>query len=286
MLSGPTSSYTGLSVKRDRAELENHTIRDRIIEEVIGIPDGEKLLEDALQRGAIIIQIVQNPTDWDRKQNWISAGAAWDPSTRTILVLFRDLDRIILAKDIKAGTREAQKLFDFFDGVVFELCNAANPEFQSSSNPLLYSDRDIFARAVELKEFKTYQRLSKLRNFLNSKYQTFQAKEEKYTDDQFEDYMKLAEREDPTYGEVKSHAGTYRKIWDDTYIKFKKNVIETVLTELKDFHQNSLSDERIDELQKLREWFETNICPGLRDKIGIRQIFECLDQIFLEIDKH
>ena len=105
----------------------------------------------------------------------------------------------------------------------------------------------LYTNDIEFKEFKTYQRLANFRNYLSYKYLGFLGTEEQYNDDQFENYMKLADSENG-YGEAKSHAGSYRKMWDDDLIKCQK-LIEMAkqsqinMIQLKTFMDNNVCRE-------------------------------------------
>ena len=251
----------GLFVEGCQSELQNQAVCQKILEVIKDLPEGDKLLVDALKNGRIGIRIVQNPTAKDNI--WTSAGAAWDSSNRMILILFRDdINEIIQPGEVDSSPLvsffsqklfnffplglKKKKLFDFFSDIVFELCNAANPLLQSTSSPLLFSDRDLFARDIEFKEFKTYQRLANLRNYLSYKYLGTVGIEEQYTDDQFEKYMILADQEGG-YGEGKSHAGLYRQMWDDAYIECQKMILANI------------------NLIRLKTFLDTNVCQQVQD---------------------
>jgi len=235
-----------LFVEGCQSEFLNQAVCQKIIEVIEDMPEGDRLLKDALLNGPITIKVVKNPTDED--DVWIHAGAAWDSSNRIILILFRDdPNELIKPTQFKWFSLDCHRLFDFFSNVVFELCNAANPLLQETKSPLLFPNRDLFARDIEFKEFKTYQRLANFRNYLSYKYLGFLGTEEQYNDDQFENYMKLADSENG-YGEAKSHAGSYRKMWDDDLIKCQK-LIEMAkqsqinMIQLKTFMDNNVCRE-------------------------------------------
>ena len=258
----------GLFVEGCQSELQNQAVCQKILEVIKDLPEGDKLLVDALKNGRIGIRIVQNPTAKD--DIWISAGAAWDSLNRVILILFRDdLNEIIQSDEVDSSPlvsllsqklfsffsfAQKKKRFDFFSDIVFELCNAANPLLQSTSSPLLFSDRDLFARDIEFKEFKTYQRLANLRNYLSYKYLGILGIEEQYTDDQFEKYMELANQEGG-YGEGKSHAGLYRQMWDDAYIECQKMILAS--------QQDDIN------LIRLKTFLDTYVCQQVQDSFTV-----------------
>lgn len=228
-------------------------IANNIINMLNKFPQGRRILADALNAGDIII----NFTNTYIKKPEDGFIANWDLSTRTINIWF-DAELALLTKAL--GTSDSFP-YEVFCIILFELCNAANAEFSFVSQAKDYANADLYAYAVELKEFKTYQRCIAASNeaiiLFNLPYPT----SKNYQSHEFEKYWEDVNQEKPIYRSQKTHANGYRNEWHLSYMgldQYLKHVIEWLSKESDYVERNR--DATIDMMEK-------NVCAHLYSPI-------------------
>lgn len=187
------------------ASFANMAIRDRLVKELVKLPKGNELLQDALEKGDITLNLTREA---------VAGNAHWDMYTRTVNIHI-DFSR----SDFYVCEAKREKLFQT---TLFELCNAANPLLNNttvSDGPIFYRDAEAFARASERKEFKSYQRFAEIVNAAVDAKLSGWAQDDRvpaYTDAEFDKFFTdIADKEMPEYGAQKTHANYYRQGWEN-----------------------------------------------------------------------